>query len=114
MMIKKISQEALKSLKKNIEFLEFCNDINNLEVLSKRLYPEQVKRLSIEYPGFLTIEKNEVLNLNQKIENDKKMPSFLCLTLIKNDITIDNYLKFKKIKFYINESNGKVIKILQN
>lgn len=109
-----ISQEALKSLQKNNEFLEFCNDINNLEVLSKRLYPEQLKRLSIEYLGFLPVDKNEVIDLNQKIENDKEMPSFLCLTLIKNDTKIDNYSKLKKMKFYINESNGKIIKFLQN
>ncbi len=114
MMIKMISQDILKSLKKNNEFLEFCNDISNIRVLSKRLYPEQLKRLSIEYPGFLTIEKNEFLNLNQKIENDKKMPSFLCLTLIKNDIKIDNYIKLKKIKIYVNEINEEIIKILQN
>ena len=113
-MLKMISQEVLKSLKNNIEFLEFCSDITNVEVLSKNLNLEQLKRLSIEYPNFLTMEKIEDSNLNQKIETNRKMPSILCLTLINNDKNTENYSKLKKIKFYINDSNGKIIKFLQN
>ena len=68
----------------------------------------------IEYLGFLPVDKNEVIDPNPKIENDKEMPSILCLTFIKNDVNLENYSNLKKIKFYVKESNGKIIKFLQN
>ena len=47
-------------------------------------------------------------------EDHLNNPSIVVLTLVKRDNDEKNYIQLKKIKLYIDESNKKIIKILEN
>ena len=79
----------------------FVNNIEKFEILFKRLTHVDIERLAIEYPNLL----------NQNVYQNS---SIICLTLIKRDISKENYTRLKKIKIYIDEKNEKVLKIMQS
>jgi len=107
-------QGLLNILKKNTQVLDFLNNTVDFEVFFKRLNHDEIERLSTEYPYLFKQEINnqKTSNKQKKIEGD--IQSFVFIILVRHDLDSKNYTKLKKIKLYINESNGKIMKILQN
>ena len=97
-----ISEKIINILKENSQFNDFIKDIENFEVLIKELNQDDIKRLSFEYPELL------------KQINIKVSESISSITFIKNSSEVKNHFKLKKFKFYIDELDGKILKILQN
>ena len=109
-----ISQKILNLLKNNNQIKEFFSDNKDIEILFKKLNQSEIKRLSIEYPNLLDLKNQYEEIKKQTIKTKDKESPILCLTLIKCDNSIKNYMKLKKIKLYIDEMDEKIIKILQN
>ena len=109
-----ITQNILNSLKENSKIEQFLNDFEDYEILYKKLNEDEIKRLSLGYHNFLELENINHIIKKQKSKTKESYPSILCLTLIKSDINVDNYVKLKKIKIYIDELTNKIYKILQN
>ena len=96
-----ISQNILNVLNMNSQFKKFVEEIKDFKILTKKLNSEEIKRVYLEYP-----------NLLPKIRED--ISSIICITLVKNNLDHRNYEKLKKIKFYIDETNENILKILEN
>ena len=96
-----ISEEIISILAKNKELRNFTNNIEEYDMISKRLTDKDIERLRIEYPRLLP----------QIISQDFPL---LCLTFIKREFKGDNYTKLKKIKIYINEESKEIFKVLGN
>ena len=94
-----ISEKLINILKLNTQFNDFVDDIENLEVLIKKLNRDDIKRLTTEYPALL---------------KQKDVESILCITFIKNNSEAKNYDKLKKFKVYFDNLNEKTIKILKS
>ena len=109
-----IPQNLFNILKNNTQVLNFLNNTVDFEVFFKRLNHDEIKRLSTEYPNLFKQEINnqKTSNKQKKIEGD--IQSIVFIILVRHDLDSKNYTKLKKIKLYITESNGKIIKILQN
>ena len=69
-------------------------DINNFEISLKKLNLNDIKRLSREYPNLLKLKQLKIEKLTEDVD---KIPSIICLTIVKSDIEIKNYEKFKNI-----------------
>ncbi|MFX1256867.1 MAG: hypothetical protein ACFFAN_03330 [Promethearchaeota archaeon] len=104
-----IPQNIFKTLKKNHQFKEFIKNIEDFEILIKKLNLNEIQRLSLEYPDLLKLKIDD-----QAIKAQKKFPSIFCITLIKKNFNVNNYMKINKIKVYLDELNEKIIKILHN
>ena len=103
-----MSEKILAILRKDSRINEFLDNIEDFEILYKKLNFNDIKRLSLEYPNFFN------LNVVQKSEISEGKISIGCLTLIKHKSYAQNFNKLKKIKIYVNEINEEIIKILQN
>ena len=98
-----IEQNKLELFKKHPLIENFLEGTAEFEISSKILNFKDIKRIYKEYPKFelsLYVHSKEI--------------QIFTITIIKIDRNPENYQKFKKIKIYVNESNGKIIKILQN
>ena len=109
-----IPQNLFNILKNNTQVLNFLNNTVDFEVFFKRLNHDEIKRLSTEYPNLFKQEINDHQKINNKqIKIEGAIQSIVFIILVRRDLDSKNYTKLKKIKMYINESNGKIIKILQ-
>jgi hypothetical protein len=109
-----VIQKVLTILKKNPQFKEFLNQIENFEIFYKNLSIDEIKRLKLEFPDLLKSEIQEQMFNGHKSNNLEIQRSIYCLTLVRKDKNENNYIKLKKIKFYIDVFNQKIIKIFQN
>ena len=109
-----IPQNIFKILKDNSNLNNFLNDIEDFEIHFKKLNNNEINRLSLEYSAIFGPKFNiSREDIPQKI-NLGDFQSILTLTLIKKDLTDNNYKKIKKIKFYLDDLNENIIKILEN
>ena len=111
-----ISKKLSEILEISEEIKQFFTDINNFkdyELTIKKLNLKEIQRLLDEYPKLLEFDISTKLNRNKK-KNLSVIPQIICLTLVKIDLDNKNIAKLKKIKFYIDELNGNIIKFLQN
>lgn len=106
-----INQKNLQIIKENSLIQKFLSGIKNFEISLKKLNLNEIKRLSREYPDLLKLKQLKIEKLTKDID---KIPSIICLTIVKSDIEIKNYEKLKKLKIYFDESNTEIIKILKN
>lgn len=112
-----ISKKLSEILEISKEIKQFFTDINNFkdyELTIKKLNLKEIQRLLDEYPKLLEFDISTKLNSNKKKKNLSVIPQIICLTLVKIDLDNKNIAKLKKIKFYIDELNGNIIKFLQN
>ena len=108
-----IPQNLFNTLKKNTQVLDFLNNTVDFEAFFKRLNHDEIKRVSTEYPNLFEQEINDQKINNKQIKIEGAIQSIVFIILVRRDLDSKNYTKLKKIKMYINESNGKIIKILQ-
>ncbi|MFX1445296.1 MAG: hypothetical protein ACFFHV_17920 [Promethearchaeota archaeon] len=98
-------------MNKNFQIKRFLKETEGCDVLIKKLNQEEVRRINSEYPYFLKKENFGIIKQGNKL---KSREIISCLTLIKKDMSDKNYVKLNKIKLYINELDGKIIKTLQS
>ena len=108
-----IPVRVLNKLKEKNEIYNFIENTNDFEVLVKRLNLGEIKRIASEYPELLEIPLNQITN-NDTISKTYDIKKIICFTLVKNNLDNKNIVKLKKIKFYIDELNDNIIKILRN
>lgn len=108
-----IPVRILNKLKEKNEVYNFIENTDDFEVLVKRLNLGEIKRIASEYPELLKIPLNQITN-NDTISKTYDIKKIISFTLVKNDLDNKNIVKLKKIKFYIDELNDNIIKILQN
>jgi len=109
-----IPQNLFNILKMNTQVLDFLKNTVDFEVFFKRLNNDEIKRISTEYPNLFKQEINDQKTNNNQIKTEGDFHSIISIILVRCDLDSKNYTKLKKIKFYINESNGEIIKVLQN
>ena len=109
-----IPQNLFNILKMNTQVLDFLKNTIDFEVFNKRLNNDEIKRVSIEYPNIFKQEINNQKINNKQIKIEGDFHSMVSIIVVKSDLDSKNYTKLKKIKLYINESNGEIIKVLQN
>jgi hypothetical protein len=109
-----IPTKFLKLLKENAQLNEFLSGYPKIDILIKKLDKRDINRLIKEYPTLFELDLNEKQNINNKQEINTLPLSITSLTIIKQDFSYNNYLQSKKIRFYIDERNEKIIKIFQN
>ena len=90
-------------LKENKDVKDFLSDGNDYEILKKKISDGELKRINNEYPN--------LFELDTTIGSSH---SIICITLIRRDLDLNNHIQLKKIKLYIDETNEKILKILQN
>lgn len=93
----------------NSQLKDFLEAVEDFEISIKKLDLKEIERFLLEYPNLFDLKNKTIKKLT---DEDKNIPSILCLTLVKKDP--GNYVKLRKLKMYIDESNGEIIKILQN
>jgi len=108
-----IPVRILNKLKEKNEVYNFIENTDDFEVLVKRLNLGEIKRIASEYSELLKIPLNQITN-NDTISKTYDIKKIISFTLVKNDLDNKNIVKLKKIKFYIDELNDNIIKILQN
>ncbi len=104
-----ISRKTISTLTGNDQFKKFLDENIEFEILHKNIKENEIERIIYEYPKFFYVAEDI-----QKIRKKKKISSIICFTLVKCDISSNNYSNLKKIKFYIDEFNNKILRILQN
>jgi len=109
-----LSQKILRSLKKNNHIKDFFKNNLDFEVQLKRINKNELKRLDQEHPTLFDVNFETIKNLYESNQDRKNNGPLLSVTFIKNDFSISNYKNLKKIKVYIDEISGKIIKILRN
>ena len=109
-----IPQNLFNILKMNTQVLDFLKNTKDFEVLYKRLNIDEIKRVSTEYPNLFKQEINNQKTNNKQIKIEGAFHSIVSIILVRCDLDSKNYTKLKKLKLYINESNGEIIKVLQN
>ena len=100
----KISQDIITLIKYDDKVKDFLSKNVDVDVFIKKLTSDELERINKEYPKLLNLFDEDHLN----------NPSIVVLTLVKRDNDEKNYIQLKKIKLYIDESNKKIIKILEN
>lgn len=109
-----IPAKILKLLKENNWLNEYFSGHPDVEVIIKKLNENDIKRLFKEYPNLFELDLNFALNKNREHGTNRIPFSIISLTIVKRDLSTNNYLKSRKIRFYIDERNEIIIKILQN
>jgi hypothetical protein len=109
-----IHQKIFNIIKESDQIKDFFIDANDVDVLIKKITINELKALYIEYPNLLKIVNNNKIKIKYRSDNNEISPLILCLTFIKRDFNMKNYIKLKKIKLYIDEMNEKIVKILKN
>ena len=109
-----LNQNFIQILKLNSKLKNFIDNAKDFEFLTKKLNLNEINRLLFEYPDMLKLKIDRQMKGEKLNEKDEDFPSLLSITIVKNDLRVKNYTKLKKIKIYIDESNERIIKILQN
>ncbi len=102
-----LSQKLIEILKDNDQIRRFLKDIKNFDILIRELNQDEINRLTKEYSTLFI----EDIKIKKKKGSKKNIRS---ITIVRRDNNMDNYIKIKKIKLYLDEETEKIIKILQN
>ena len=70
----------------------FCK-LQDFEVIIKNLNLDVIKRLLLEYPDLLKLEINNKKKGEQGSKTIEEFPLLTCLTLVKNNLDINNQIK---------------------
>jgi len=108
-----LNENILKILKENHQILESIKQMENFEVLIKKLSYNELKNLKLYYPDFINIDINSETDVDNQNLNQKDSSIIFCFTFVKNENS-KKYEKIKKIKIYVDELKEVVLKILQN
>ncbi len=109
-----ISTKLLKLLKESNILIEYFSSYRDVDIMIKKLDKYDIKRLYKEYSTLFESDLNHILNGKREHKSATLDFSIISLTIIKHDFSDNNYLKLKKVRFYLDERNEKIIKILQN
>ena len=109
-----IHHNLYKILHNNTQISDFLTETESFEILVKRLNHDEIYKLNDEYPFFIKKNTNNHKAKKNQVTENESFQFLSCITIVKHDINIKNYVKLKKIKIYIDELNERIIKILEN
>ncbi len=109
----KISENLLKLLENNIEIKNFLKGQTNFEFNLRRLSREDFERILTFYPNLLNLHPSDIIIYESENQIDNPSTSILCINIIKQDNSANNFMRLQKLKIYFNEKDEKILKILQ-